>query len=153
MSFDQESVWNKQTINHQNVPNQWLINFILKIRIRIFIDLDKISENGRNIYEWNQINQTILEIDFDRTFWNGRVQSVGNLTFWRFGISKYDQYSIVRNTFQCHWTRIIETTPCRINGFKLWQIYWNHLDSSQSYLSLLTNMNHDFFHEVQIHRV
>ena len=29
--------------------------------------LDKISENRRNIYESNQINQTILEIDFDRT--------------------------------------------------------------------------------------
>ena len=28
-------------------------------------DLDKISENGRNIYESNQINQSILEIDFD----------------------------------------------------------------------------------------
>ena len=34
--------------------------------------LDKISENGSNIYEWNPINQTILEIDFDRTQWNGR---------------------------------------------------------------------------------
>ena len=32
--------------------------------------VDKISENGRNIYESNQINQTILEIDFDRTYWN-----------------------------------------------------------------------------------
>ena len=29
--------------------------------------VDKVSENGRNIYESNQINQTILEIDFDRT--------------------------------------------------------------------------------------
>ena len=29
--------------------------------------VDKISENGRNIYESNQINQTILQIDFDRT--------------------------------------------------------------------------------------
>ena len=29
--------------------------------------VDKISENGRNIYEWNQINQSILEIDFDWT--------------------------------------------------------------------------------------
>ena len=119
----------------------------------LLLDLDKISENGRNIYEWNQINQTILEIDFDRTFWNGRVQSVGNLTFWRFGISKYDQYSIVRNTFQCHWTRFIETTPCRINGFKLWQIYWKHLDSYQSYLSMLTNMNHHLFLKVPIYWV
>ena len=35
--------------------------------MELLIDLDKISENGRNIYEWNQINQTLLEIDFDRT--------------------------------------------------------------------------------------
>ena len=39
--------------------------------------VDKISENGRNIYESNQINQTILEIDFDRTFQNEK----GRLTF------------------------------------------------------------------------
>ena len=58
-------------------------------------DFDTISENGRNIYEWNQINQTILEIDFDRTTLN----EYGSLTFRRFGISKYDQYSIFRNTF------------------------------------------------------
>ena len=42
----------------------------LPIRIRITTDFNKISENGRNIYEWNQINQTILEIDFDRTSQN-----------------------------------------------------------------------------------
>ena len=73
--------------------------------IDLFIDLDKISENGRNIYESNQINQTILEIDFDRTLWN----ELGRQTFRRFGISKYYQYSIFRNTFQCHYTRIQET--------------------------------------------
>ena len=104
---------------HRNVPNQWLITeqiiikiiIIIRIRIKIRIrirtsfDFHQISENGRNIYELNQINQTILEIDFDRTFWNGRPLPVGNWTFWRFGISKYHQYSIFRNTFQCHWTR------------------------------------------------
>ena len=83
---------NKQTIN-RNVPNQWLITELFSI-IDLLLDFDKISENGRNIYEWNQINQTILEIDFDRTSWNGRPhQPPGRLTLWRFGISKYDQYS------------------------------------------------------------
>ena len=67
-------------------------------------DLDKISENGRNIYESNQINQSILEIDFDWTHKN----EPGSLTVWRFGISKYDQYSRFRNTFQCHYTRKFE---------------------------------------------
>ena len=81
--------------------------------MELLLDFDKISENGRNIYEWNQINQTILEIDFDRTSWN----EPGSLTFRRFGISKYHQYSIFRNTFQCHWTRINETSTFRIvNG-------------------------------------
>ena len=72
---------NKRTLN-RNVPDQWLITvkiliiIIIKISIRIrikiniSIDFNRISENGRNIYEWNQMNQTILEIDFDWTFWN-----------------------------------------------------------------------------------
>ena len=105
---------NKQSF-HRNVPNQWLITEQFSI-IDLLLDFDTISENGRNIYEWNQINQTILEIDFDWTFWNGRPQSVGNLTFRRFGISKYHQYSIFINTFQCHWTRITETKSFRFNG-------------------------------------
>ena len=75
--------------------------------LELLLDLvDKISENGRNIYESNQINQTILEIGFfDRTLLN----ESGRLTFRRFGISKYYQNSIFRNTFQCHYTRFIET--------------------------------------------
>ena len=48
-----------------------------------------ISQNRRNIYESNQINQTILEIDFLRTFLN----EWGSSTFCKFGISKYYQYA------------------------------------------------------------
>ena len=77
--------------------------------IDLMLDFDKISENGRNIYESNQINQTILEIDFDRTLQN----ESGSLTFCRFGISIYNQYSILRNTCQCHYTRIFETSQYR----------------------------------------
>ena len=101
---------------HRNVPNQWLITEQFSI-IDLMPDLDKISENGRNIYEWNQINQTILEIDLEWTYWNGQPYcSLGSLTFRRFGISKYHQYSIFRNTFQCHWTRIFETTSFRTDN-------------------------------------
>ena len=125
MNWDKESVWNKQTNKqsiNQNVPNQWLIteqfsiiDLLLDLELHynaIWLDFDTISENGRNIYEWNQINQSLLEIDFHRTFSNDQ----GRLTFWRFGISKYDQYSLFRNTFQCHWTRPIETISSRIDG-------------------------------------
>ena len=41
--------------------------------IDLLLDLvDTISENGSNIYELSQINQKILEIDFDCTNGNGR---------------------------------------------------------------------------------
>ena len=56
---------NKQKIN-RNVPNQWLITeqfsiiiiikISIRIRIKIIFDFNTISENGRNIYEWNEIN-------------------------------------------------------------------------------------------------
>ena len=46
---------NKQSF-HRNVPNQWLITEQFSI-IDLLLDFDTISENGRNIYEWNQINQ------------------------------------------------------------------------------------------------
>ena len=70
------------------------INYVDSI-LKSLLDFDKISENGRNIYEWNGITQTILDIDFDRTSWNER----GRLTVWRLGISRSNQYSIFQNTF------------------------------------------------------
>ena len=75
---------NNQTINQSMemfLNNDESLNKSNQIKINIIdlmLDLvDKISENGRNIYESNQINQTILEIDFDRTLWN----EIGSLTF------------------------------------------------------------------------
>ena len=75
------------------------------------IDFDTISENGRNIYEWNHITQTILDIDFDWT-----TRNEGSLTFWRLGISRSNQYSIFQNTFQYHGIQTTETTSFRIDG-------------------------------------
>ena len=74
MNCDQESVSNKQTIKQsmemfQN--NDESLNKSNQIKIiNLMLDLDTISENGRNIYESNPINQTILEIDFDRSHSN-----------------------------------------------------------------------------------
>ena len=46
--------------------------------VLLLLDLvDKISENGCNIYKSYEINQTIQEIDFDSTFPN----DLGRLTF------------------------------------------------------------------------
>ena len=74
MNCDQESVWNKQTINQSMemfLNNDESLNKSNQIKIiNLMLDLDTISENGRNIYESNPINQTILEIDFDRSHSN-----------------------------------------------------------------------------------
>ena len=97
---------------------QWSLNEVewngcVDPMTELLLDFDKISENGRNIYECDQINQSILEIDFDRTSLN----EADILTLSRYGISNYDQYSIFRNTFQCHGTRIVETCLFRIDGW------------------------------------
>ena len=55
---------------------------------------------------------TQLVMVLDRTSSN----EWGRSTFRRFGISKYNQSSIFGTTFQCHWTRIFETIPLRIDG-------------------------------------
>ena len=80
--------------------------------------MDTIRENRRNIYEWNEMNQSILEIDFDSTYWNESESS----TIWRFGISKYHHITI-RTTFQCHWTRITKTISLDIDRNKIWKVY------------------------------
>ena len=46
-------------------------------------------------------NQTILEIDLIRT----DMKEWGSLTVNKCGISKYDQYSIIIYTLQCHFSR------------------------------------------------
>ena len=81
--------------------------------LELLFDLvDKISKNRWNIYKWNQFDQTILDIDFDWTLWN----EIYLLTYWRFGISKYDQYSIFRNTLKCQYTKTIKIVYFRIDG-------------------------------------
>ena len=89
-------------------------------------DIDELSDNrsllnsGIVLLSWvlmsmkeiKSIKQSILKIDFDWSSWNDK----GKSTFSRFGISKYDQYSIFRNTLQCHWTSKIETKYFRIDG-------------------------------------
>ena len=62
---------------------------------------DRFRQDEREWMEYlrvksNQSNK--LEIDFHRAFRNAS----GSLTFRRYGISKYHQYSIFENTFQCH---------------------------------------------------
>ena len=57
---------NKQSF-HPNVPNQWLITEQFSIIDLMPDSVDKISENGRNIYEWNKINQYSKLISIEHT--------------------------------------------------------------------------------------
>ena len=70
--------------------------------------------------EIRSIKQSILEIDID---WTLQYVS-GRLTFWRLGISKYYQYSLFRNTFQCHSSRITDIISFWMdNRCEAWKIY------------------------------
>lgn len=42
--------------------------------LNLLPDFHLISKNGRNIYEYKQFNQYVLETDFHITFSNGRDQ-------------------------------------------------------------------------------
>ena len=85
----------------------------------LIILVSDVSKNGRHIYAWNINLQTILHTDFSWQYLN----ESGSSTFWRFGISKCNQYPIISSTFQYHWTRTIETIRFRIDGCKVWKIY------------------------------
>ena len=81
------------------------------------------------IYIWKQsiiniYNSTTLKnMKLVTRGFNVHLNELGRLTFWRFGISKCDQDSLFRITFQCHWTRITETRSIRIDGCQIWKIY------------------------------
>ena len=106
-------------------------------------------KNTRDIYNKNNIRQSLFEIDIVCTFWN----ESGNLTFRRFGISKYDQYSITKIlSNDTEWkyrklyiTELIEDN-CRRSTF-------NHSKSFHYYFALLMNSMNSLFLEVQPIRV
>ena len=100
----------------------------------------------------NSIHQSILEIDFDRTTHRNEYC---RLTFWTLGISKNDQYSVLRNTFQCHRKRILETMSSNIRDrSQTWKIYKPHFKPFHSYFALSGNrIRTDIFLEVPICRV
>ena len=136
-----------QAIN-RNVPNQWLITEQFSI-IDLLIDFDTISKNGRNIYEWNQINQTRLEIDFDWTYSN----ELGSSTFRRFGIS---------NTINIQYSEILSNVNERglqklffteLMDVRFGRSTFNYFQSFHSYFALLTNMMNHVFHKVHHNRV
>ena len=72
-----------------------------------------------NIYNSTTLKNVIL-VAIQFTI---HLNELGRLTFWRFGISKYYEYSLFRITFQCHWAKKIETIYFRIDGCQIWKIY------------------------------
>ena len=125
----------KQTINQsidQNVPYQWLITEQFSI-IDLLLDFDKISENGRNIYEWNQINiQYSKLISIEHT----RMKKVA----WHFEDLEYlnninIQYSeILSNVTTRGYSKLfrLELMDCRF-GRSIQQIISNHFIITSHY--------------------
>ena len=109
--------------------------------MKLLLELNKMREMRRNIYNRNQINQTLLAIDFDLTYRN----DLGNLTYSRFGISINNQYLIIKNTFQCHYTRITETIPSfRYDGCQIWKIYIHSFPINSRLLRIVNEQNSSF---------
>ena len=113
-------------------------------------DFDEISEKGRNIYEWNEINPILLDIDFLRTHSNER----GKRTFWRFGISisiNIHYWLLLSNVTSRGYRKLFPLElmmECRLGRSR-----FNHSILFHYYFESLVNMIHHFFHEVQQHRV
>ena len=130
------------------------VDLMLKIsiiRLRMTIDLDKRSKNGRNTYEWNKKLKSLLEIDFDSTSSN----ESGRSTFWRFGISKFDQYSfseILSNVTEQVNRKLYPSEL--IMDVRFGRSTFIHFKSFHYYFALSMNRNHLFFFlQVHLYRV
>ena len=102
------------------------------------IDFDKLFQFVRNIYEWNEINPIILDIDFLRT----RSNESGKWTFWRFGISisiNIQYWLLLSNvTSRGRWKlHPLELMECRLGRSR-----FNHSIPFHYYFASLVNMIH-----------
>ena len=100
-----------------------------------FFNLNDSSENGRYIYAVEIICQTVLEMDFDRTFWN----EWGRLTFWRFGISNYNQSSDLPSKITVRV--FIKLSSIEWMDIRFGRSTFHHYQSFHSYFALSRNIH------------
>ena len=105
-----------------------------------FFNLNDCSENRSYIYAVEIICQTILEMDFDRTFWN----EWGRLTFWRFGISKYNRSSELLSNIAI---RMLKKLPSiEWMDVRFGRSTFHHYQSFHYYFALSMNTQNQQFH-------
>ena len=88
-----------QELSVSNVSKITILQMVVLQMPILHLDVDWYSQDQReskkHLIRTKIINQSILCIDFVST----NLNESGSLTFLRFGISKYYQYVICRNTF------------------------------------------------------
>ena len=115
---------------------------------------NKISENGRNIYEWNQSNkQDSKLISIEHSGMDDDNQK---------GIGQFEDLEYL-NIINIQYSEVLSNVTER--GFKklnpselsmdvrFGRSTFIHFKSFHYYFALSTNMNHHIFHQVPIHRV
>ena len=116
--------------------------------LELLLEFDEISEKGRNIYEWNEINPILLEIDLLRT----RLKEESKRTFRRFGIS---------NTINIQYWLLLSNVTLRgqlklyppelIMVSRLGRSRFNHSILFHYYFASLVNMIYHLFHQMHPH--
>ena len=118
--------------------------------LELLLDFDEISEKGRNIYEWNEINPILLDIDLPRTHRN----EPGKSTFRRFGISISIniQYWLLLSNVTLRGLR--KLPPLELMECRLGRSRFNHSILFHYYFASLVNMiHHHRLHKVPNNRV
>ena len=134
---------------HRNVPNQWLITEQFSIIDLLLDSVDKISENGRNIYEWNQSNNQYSKLI--------SIELSGmNHVAWHFEDLEYlntinIQYSeILSNVTE---RGLVKLLPSELMDVRIGRSTFYHSKSFHYYFAFSMNRNHHFFQKVLHNRV
>ena len=135
----------RNNVFQTNIHSAHIHRFIIIRNICIrhvipFFNLNDSSENGRYIYAVEIICQTVLEMDFDRIFWN----EPGRMTFWRFGISKYNQSSDLPSRITVRV--FIKLPSIEWMDVRFGRSTFHHYQSFHYYLALSRNIQNQQFH-------
>ena len=127
------------------------IHFSINLQLSL-IDLDKISENGRNVYEWNQIKQTINQysklISIEHTRMNEVDRHIEDLEYLNNINVQYSE--ILSNVTERGYSKLY---PLELMDVRFGRSTFNHFEPFHYYFALSTNMMNHLFHRVHLHRV
>ena len=128
------------------------IHFSINLQLSL-IDLDKISENGRNVYEWNQIKQTINQysklISIEHTRMNEVDRHFEDLEYLNNINVQYSE--ILSNVTERGYSKLYPLEL--IMDVRFGRSTFIHFESFHYYFALSMNMNHYLSQQVHHNRV